>query len=221
MPEPSFEPRTLKGALIAVDPDKPTTALTSIVFQYNPEAVTRKLSPRIEAEGLGGRATTYRYAGAPQETFDLTVEFDALGWRPKAEKLPATGIYPQLSALETLLYPKSEEVRNNDKLLAQGTMEVGGGLFQAPLLLLVWGEKRVVPVKLTSMTVRETYYDADLYPIMAKVDLGLEVLSYSELQPSHPGYNRFLTYQSVKEGLAKEGSSPNAKALTGFDISAA
>ena len=45
-------------------------------------------------------------------------------WNRRTAWQPAMGIYPQLSALEMLIYPKSALVIANMVLLATGTIEI-------------------------------------------------------------------------------------------------
>src|SRR2546421_9959230 len=101
-------PRMLKGALIGVDPLNPLGRV--VVFQYNPDTMTRRLEPRaVSSEGDRGEA--FRLTGAPKETITLSIEIDATDQIEQANPLATTvGIYPTLAALETLLYPTSAMV---------------------------------------------------------------------------------------------------------------
>ena len=66
-----------------------------------------------------------RIEGAPQETITLKVVIDAVDQLSQGD--PAAGlmgIYPQLSALELLVYPSSATVIANNALLLAGTMEI-------------------------------------------------------------------------------------------------
>ncbi len=117
------------------------------------------------------------------------------------------GIYPQLSALEMLLYPKSALVIANTILLAAGTIEVIPP--EAPFTLFIWGPKRILPVRLTGFTITEEAHDTGLNPIRAKVSLDLRVLSTSDFSITHPGYALFLAHQVVKETMAVIGSVGN------------
>lgn len=112
----------------------------------------------------------------------------------------AAGVHPQLAALEMLLYPKSSVVIANTALTLLGTIELVAS--EAPLILLVWGAGRVLPVRLTAFSVTEQAYDANLNPLRARVDLELRVLSYSDLSVTNPGYHLFLAHQVAKEALA-------------------
>jgi hypothetical protein len=101
-------------------------------------------------------------------------------------------------------------------LLAVGTIEVIPPV--GPFTLLVWGLKRVLPVRLTEFTITEELHDTGLNPIRAKVSLGLRVLTYNDLSITHPGYYVFLTHQIVKETMAKLGSLSNVGAVLGGDV---
>src|SRR5262245_2840387 len=61
-------PRLTKGAIVGIDIMNPLASV--IVFQYNPESVTRTLQPQSSGEG-GDRAEALRLKGAPVETIKL------------------------------------------------------------------------------------------------------------------------------------------------------
>ena len=126
------------------------------------------------------------------------------------------GIYPQLSALEMLVYPKSSLVIANSVLLALGTIEIIPP--SAPLTIFVWGAKRAVPVKITEFSITEEAHDAALNPIRAKVSLGLRVLSYADLPLTNPGYGLFLAHQVIKEAMAVVGSAGGLGDVIGGDV---
>ncbi|ASC73024.1 hypothetical protein XM38_039860 [Halomicronema hongdechloris C2206] len=44
-----------------------------------------------------------------------------------------------------------------------------------PRLLFIWGDTRVLPVEITSMSITEQQYDHRLHPIQAEVALGLSI----------------------------------------------
>ncbi|MFL6211746.1 MAG: hypothetical protein ACJ74W_23060 [Pyrinomonadaceae bacterium] len=207
-------PRVIKGALVGIDIFNPLASV--IVFQYNPDTMTRTLQAQTAGEG-GARAEVTRLKGAPVETIKLDVEIDATDQLEKADKLTtSTGIYPQLSALEMLLYPKSALVIANTVLLAIGTLEVVPPM--GPLTLFVWGPKRVLPVRLNEFSITEEAHDVNLNPIRARVSLGLRVLSYNDLSITNPAYYVFLTHQIVKEAMAVIGSVGNLGAVTGGNV---
>ncbi|HSE20710.1 MAG TPA: hypothetical protein VLB68_03605 [Pyrinomonadaceae bacterium] len=191
-------PRLLKGALIGVDPLNPLGSV--VVFQYNPDTMTRKLEPRaVAAEGDRGEA--FRLTGAPKETITLSIEIDATDQLEQANPLAlASGIYPTLAALEIMLYPKSAVVIVNTALSLIGTIEVIPA--ESPMTLFVWGPQRVLPVRVTSFSITEEAHDPLLNPIRAKVDLSLAVLSYNDLPLLSAGRVLFLAHHIVKEVMA-------------------
>ncbi len=195
-------PRLIKGALVTIDPVSPIQQ-SIIVFQYNPDTMTRSLEARVAGRQQydgGDKTEALRLAGPPTETITLNVEFDA-GDQPD---LTPT-VYLALAALEMLLYPKSAVVIANTTLALLGNTEIIPP--QAPLTIFVWGPQRVLPVRLTSFSITEQDYDPNLNPIRAKVDLSLYVLSYNDLKISNPGYFLFLAHQIAKEALATQNMS--------------
>jgi hypothetical protein len=191
-------PRLIKGALVGVDPLNPLASV--VVFQYNPDTMTRRLEARA-ATGEGERGEAQRLSGPPKETITLSVEIDATDQLERAQPLAvATGIYPTLSALEIMLYPKSPIVIANTILALIGTIEILP--MEGPFILFVWGPQRVLPVRLTSLNITEEAYDPMLNPIRAKAELSLSVLSYHDLGVLHPGHWLFLAHQQAKEVVA-------------------
>ena len=207
-------PRLMKGAIVGIDIFNPVSSV--ILFQYNPETLTRTLQAQTSGEG-GNPSEALRLQGAPQESITLDIEIDATDQLEKGENnATSMGIYPQLSALEMLIYPKSSLVIANTVLLAAGSIEIIPPI--APMTLFIWGPKRVLPVRLTSFTITEDAYDTNLNPIRAKVSLGLSVLNYNDLPVTHPGYHLFLAHQIVKETMATIGSVNDLSAVAGVNL---
>jgi hypothetical protein len=204
----------MKGAIVGIDMFSPVPS--AIVFQYNPDTMTRTLQAQASGEG-GARSEVIRLKGAPVENIKLDVEIDATDQLEKAEAVTtASGIYPQLSALEMLIYPKSQQVVANTVLMALGTLEIIPPV--GPLTLFIWGVNRVLPVRLTELTITEEAHDVSLNPIRAKVSLGMRVLSYNDLSITNPAYYVFLTHQIVKEAMATIGSTGNLSAVAGGNV---
>ena len=63
-------PRLLKGALIGVDPLNPLASF--VVFQYNPDTMTRRLEARAVSQE-GDRGEAFRLTGPPKETITLSI----------------------------------------------------------------------------------------------------------------------------------------------------
>ena len=195
-------PVIAKGAVIGIDPLNPLASVT--VFQYNPESLTRTLQARTA--GGDGQGGPQRLSGPPEQTIKLTVEIDATDQLERGDaQATSTGIHPALASLEMLLYPKSALVVANAVLARAGVIEVVPPA--APLTLLVWGGRRILPVRITEFSVTEEAFDVALNPIRAKVDLGLAVLTYDDLGLLTPGGALFMAHQVATEVLATIGGT--------------
>jgi hypothetical protein len=203
-------PRLLKGAIVALDLPNPVP--TVILFQYNPETLTRRLEARGAGGEAGDRSETFRIVDPPKETITLSVEIDATDQLERADPVAARlGVHPALAALEVLLYPKSRAVVANRALAQAGNLEIIP--VEAPLTLFVWGPQRVLPVRVTGFSVTEEAHDATLNPTRAKVELSLLVLNYHDLQPTHVAHGLFLAHHLAKERLAGAAVVGGAQAL--------
>lgn len=194
-------PRLLKGGIVLVDPDS-GTVLRVIVLQYNPDTITRSLQIQTTGDG-SDRAEILRLKGPPIETIKLEAEIDATDQLELGSQDPTTlnfGLQPALSALETIIYPSSTQLLNANALASAGTLEIAP--MEAPLPLFVWSKTRIVPVKITDLSITEESFDPTLNPVRAKVSLGMRVLSVTDLGFEHRGGNIYMSYQKQKETLA-------------------
>ena len=193
-------PAVAKGAIVGLDPFNPLASV--VVFQYNPESLTRTLQARTAGDGDSG---PLRLAGPPEESIKLGVMIDATDQLQQGDATARDmGIYPALSALEMLLYPKSALVIANEVLARVGVVEIIP--MEGPLTLLIWGVRRILPVRITEFSITEEAFDTDLNPIRAKVDLGLRVLTYDDLGLLSPGGALYMVHQVAKEVIATIGS---------------
>jgi hypothetical protein len=202
-----MSPPVFKGALVSADPLRPASSV--IVFQYNPETLTRTLAARTTG-GEGGTGPL-RLSGPPEETIKLTVEIDATDQLERSDPLARTvGIAPALAALELLLYPASSVVIANEALARAGVVEILP--VEAPLTLLVWGTRRTLPVRVTEFSVTEEAFDPALNPLRAKVDLGLRVVSYFDTGLVSAAGALSLASQVAREVLAAATTAEAAAA---------
>ncbi|HZN19353.1 MAG TPA: hypothetical protein VFB84_14430 [Micromonosporaceae bacterium] len=206
-------PKLLKGGLVLVDPAG-GALLRVISLQYNPDTLTRSLQIQAAGGEGGDRSQALRLKGTPVETIKLEAVLDAtdqLELPDQHATAVSSGLHPQLAVLETLAYPHSADLLANDALAASGTLEVLP--VEAPLTLFVWSRSRIVPVRLTELSVTEEAFDPNLNPIRAKVSLGLRVLSVDDLGFAHRGGGVFMSYLQAKEGLAGKASPVTLSAL--------
>jgi hypothetical protein len=198
----------LKGALISF---QPTGALglravpNVIVFQINPETITHtwtEAKPPPAADELdGAKVDPLAASGVPGETFAFTLFLDANEEIANDARNPvaagvarATGVYTRLSALEMLQYPTGlttaaalvgQITAANDAATKDASATESGQqsvpLLQVPVVLFVWGPQRIVPVRVTALTITERLYDVALNPIHAEAQITLRVLTPDEV----------------------------------------
>lgn len=198
-------PRLVKGAIVGLDKLSPLASV--VVFQYNPESLTRSLKALTAGED-SDKGEVLRLKGPPEETISIKIEIDAADQLEKGQPLATTmGIYPQLATLEMLLYPKAAYVIANEVLAKLGMIEVIPP--EAPLALFTWGVKRVLPVRITGLEITEKQHDPNLNPVLAEVSLSMKVLTYEELGLASPGGALYLAHQLAKEAMAIIGSTTN------------
>jgi hypothetical protein len=201
----SRSPRLAKAGLVTIDPASGTIAQI-ISLQYNSDSLSRTL--KIQASGdEGERSQALRLRGPAVETFTLEAELDAtdqLEFPGSNQAAVEAGLFPQIAAIEALVYPSAAQLRAQDGLAKAGTLEISP--IEAPLALFIWSRHRIVPVRVTDLSITEEAFDADLNPIRAKVNLGLRGLTVDDLGFAHRGGGLFMAYLAAKEQLAKRAA---------------
>lgn len=197
-------PKVLKGGIVLVDPDTDRVERV-ITLQYNSDSLSRTL----QVQGVGGEGTgrseALRLKGPAIETIKLEAEIDAtdqLEFPNENRRAINHGIHPELAALETLVYPRREELLANNTLASLGLIEILP--MEMPLTLFVWGRHRILPVRITEFSITEEAFDSALNPIRAKVSLGMRVLSIDDVGFRHRAGDLFLEHLKGKEGLARK-----------------
>jgi hypothetical protein len=180
----------LRGALIEYGTDFLGPIPNVVIFQFNPETMSRTIQIPPRPEGAG--ATETDQAGEPPiEQISFTAEFDAAILRDRSHPLALIfGIGPQLAALEKMAQPPVVL----GGLIGAAIDAVGDALglgggdppeqpvprVAYPKILFIWGLTRVLPVQIDSMSITEEYFDALLNPMKAKVNLSLSVVPPGE-----------------------------------------
>jgi len=204
-------PQLIKGGIVLLDPDS-GQALQTIVLQYNPDTLTRTLQVQGIGPEPGDRLEALRFKAPPLESIKLEAEIDATDQMESADPTTAQlGIYPQLAALEMLVYPSSAQLRGNQSQSQTGTLEIAP--MEAPLALFVWSQQRVLPMRLTDFSITEEAFDPNLNPIRAKVSIGMRVLTVNDLGFTHRGGTLFMTYLQQKEQLVLKSPQGALSAL--------
>ena len=187
----------LRGALVEFLPTGLIAIPNVIVFQYNPETMTHRWT-QSDPEKAGPNQKTVNplaVSGDPGESFSFTLFLDAADTiadgKAAAALAIASGVYTRLAALEMLLFPSAATTGG---LLGTVTAKIGS-LFGASrkqqqevpantlnTVLFVWGPGRIVPVRVTDLTVTERLYDnRTLSPTHAEVQITLRILTADEL----------------------------------------
>jgi len=194
-------PRILKAGIVLLNPT--TSAIERIIsLQYNPASLSRTLKAQAIGES-SDRSQALRLKGPPIETYSIEAEIDAadqLEFPDQNREVIESGIAPTLAALEAMVYPKSSELIANNSQAGSGVLEILPT--EGPLILFIWSKNRVIPVKLTNFSITEEAFDPNLNPIVAKISLGMQVLTVNDLGFDHKGGHLYMAYQQQKEQLA-------------------
>lgn len=180
----SRSPRVAKGAFVQLLADVIGIIPNIIVFQYNPETISRTLTPwnpfAVDPAQRGSQAPTVQPFDVPESFGSLTIELDATDdledGNPIAE---LTGIETRLAALRKLTQASAGLVGD---LIASAKSLVGAGEEEARRptvapILLVLGPRIILPVRVTTFQVVEKAHLPSYYPLQATVTLGLEVMT--------------------------------------------
>lgn len=214
----SNQPKILRGAFVEFGVSVPPLM---VVFQFNPLTINRSRSATLpKTDTAADKAGAQNVAFIQQlkkrpdvllefrsgqitvnpETLNFDIRLDATDnldeGNPIAQQF---GIAPQLSTLELMMLPKSQN------LLGAGVAALLGGAPDSfaffdngaknpPVILFVWGRKKVLPVNMTNMSIKEEEFSTDLNPIRATVTISLEVIE----GPNAP----FVYTQALKESMS-------------------
>lgn len=210
-------PRLLKGALVVFEATVPIPT-NLIVFQYNPEQLSRNLDQRAAYENPWVTAgDTDTPVLPPTESFNVSVELDATDQLGAGDNVALlVGLHPAIAQLERLLYPPSKSIILQRALARAGIAMLGPA--KLPMVLLVWGRARVVPVRVQSVNVTEQAFDQHLNPIQAKVDLGMRALTLDELDRAGAPFSTIGLVRMIAQEAMSElaGVSAAAQPIRGL-----
>jgi len=183
-----------------------------IPLQYNPETLSRSFQIKGVGGESGDRIEAFRLKGPPVETIKVEAEIDATDQLEVADSnVTQSGLHAILAALETLIYPFSTTLQDNNAAAASGNLEIVAA--EADLTVFVFGPKRIAPVRITEFTVTEEAFDVSLNPIRAKLSLGMRVLTIDDVPFEERSGGLFMSYLRAKEQLAQQGKSKAFGAL--------
>jgi len=212
------KPKILRGAFVEYGLSLPPLI---VPFQFNPVDLKRNRNLTFSGtnaptppagSGKAGETTTVASASLRQfhhqhkfsdllelqrnqkvtvqeESIQFEMRLDATEKLEEGDPLATEfGIMPQLSSLELMLYPKKESLLGSH----HGFRFTRGE--NPPMILFIWGRKRVLPVNINSMNITETEFSTDLNPIRATLSVSLTVIE---------GPNPVFSYtKAMKEAMS-------------------
>ena len=235
----------LKGALVEFMDTFLVPLPNVVVFQFNPETMTHGWTQPEAAGGAGtapeGKSNPLAVRGKPGETFSFSLAVDAADMiadgGPVSSGLAAlSGVYSRLAALEMLQYPVAAPTGGGllgsvSASIGPGGVSVGASASgsakrpvpqsQVPTVLFVWGPGRIVPVRVTALSVTEKLYDSLLNPTHADATITLRVLTPDELEyvtgPLKDIAKTAYSYsQKLREALAIANLGNAAESIIGM-----
>lgn len=240
----SRSPKLLKGALIQFSAPLLIPIPNIIIFQYNPESMSRGFTPwappaKDDQGNIDPKiAATLAQPYDPQETFSLALELDAADALEEPSSHPVAviaGVADRIAAMEMLLYPTNESTLGG---LLSGSLSVSvsvGGLSLSasasaivpaqrkavPIVLFFWGPGRIVPVRITSFSVDEQAFSPILYPLRAKVSIGLKVLDAATFKDDDTAIAKiakacYTFTRAQKEALALANLANSVESIMGM-----
>lgn len=176
----------MRGALIEYGSDFLGPLPNVVIFQFNPETLTRTI--QIPSRPTSGASRETTQAGEPSiEKISLKASFSAADEFGENKALARVfGVGTRLAALEKMVHPAGPiSGLIGAALDAVGdALGLGGGDDEPrqaiprekyPRILFIWGPFRILPVVLESMSITEQQYDFLLNPIQAEVSISMAV----------------------------------------------
>ncbi len=173
----------LRGALIEYGSGLIGPIPNVVIFQFNPETMTRTMQVPERPAASNDRENS-QAGDRVYETVSFKALFAAADLLNDDKVLArAFGIGPQLAALEKMVNASSLLAGKIGEALDKigGALGIGGsdsgGASQPiprekyPKVLFIWGLTRIVPVTINAMRISELEYDALLNPTRAEVEI--------------------------------------------------
>jgi hypothetical protein len=224
----SNQAKILRGAFVEFGISLPPLI---VVFQFNPLTITRTRTAsvnqldtpgknrasnedfikQISAKKLIKNLRNGQLLTVGPQTLGFDIRLDATDKLNDGDTITEQfGIAPQLSTLELMMLPKSQS------LLGGAVAALLGGSTKSfsfaddsknpPVTLFIWGRKKVMPVNIKNMSIKEEEFSVDLNPIRATVTVSLEVIE----GPNAPYlYTKALTEVMSLLNLANIGDIAN------------
>lgn len=178
-----FVNKLVRGALVQLIEDVIAFIPNIVIFQYNPEKITRSLTPyNPQGSANGGRARAAPDAQPfnPEEKISFTLHLNANEGLSAFNPITmATGVASRIAALRKMVRPTSgllSDIKGSAMALKNKTSSSLTRPSQ-PITFLVYGPGLIVPVRITTFSVEENLHTALLYPHDASITMELLVLT--------------------------------------------
>src|ERR1044072_2733836 len=212
----SNQAKILHGAFVEFGISLPPLV---VVFQFNPLLITRTRTATLTppatpagsqpAQNLGlvqqlagsgpGALLDFRAGqtvAVKQESLSFDVRLDATD--PANGVAEEFGVAPKLSTLELMMLPKNQSLLGGSVSALLGGAPKQFAFFDTeknpPIILFVWGRKKVMPVNIKSMSIKEEEFSTELNPLRVTVTVSLEVMEGTNAP--------FLYTQAMKEVMS-------------------
>lgn len=187
-----IRPKVLRGAFVEYGLSLPPILFA---FQFNPETLTRSRTASwgasAGADSSGGAGEGCRRRNEAQErshltrvsvsseTIGLSITLDATDELNDGDGLTQQfGVGPRVAALELMQYPKTDQLFGLPigNLLGSEDQFGAASAKVIPILLFIWGRKKVLPVVMTRLQLSEQEFFPDLNPLRVTAEVELQVL---------------------------------------------
>jgi hypothetical protein len=212
----------LKGALVEYGAGLASYLPNVVLFQFNPESITRTIE--IPPRPSGASLREVNQAGEiPVEKISLTAHFSAQEEATRQNPVTLTsGIAPQLAALDKLVRPAgplsgliNKAVDKIGSLISGGSSEPTQQVPREayPRTLFVWGATRVLPVTIDSLSIVEKQYDALLNPTLAEVTISMTAIVPDPCSDDPIAKGAYTYSQYARDALALLNQSDNVEQI--------
>ena len=222
------QPKVFRGAFVEYGLSIPPLV---VVFQFNPVQLSRGRTQEFSMtaptqpweDGYGLTLRNFhqgfndllklrdaQYVTTHPESLGFEILLDATDKLNEGDRITEElGIAPQLATLDLMAQPKKEGVFGAlvQQLLPRRFSFTGTE--KPPMILFIWGRKRILPVNINSLTITETEFHTNLEPIRATVSVDLTVI-----EGPNPAYMYTKTRKEIMSGL----SLANLRTIDVMDI---
>jgi len=213
----------MRGALIEYGSDFMGPIPNVVLFQFNPDTLTRTMQIPARPAAATARETTQ--AGEPSiEKITLKASFSAADEFGENKALARLfGVGTRLAALEKMVHPSNDLLAAIGAALGEVGAALGGGSGSAPRqaiprekyprILFIWGVYRVLPVIIESMSITEQQYDFLLNPVQAEVSMTLAVNANDSCSDDEVAKGAMLYTNMAKDAQAMANLANTAEQI--------